>query len=142
MKTTCYLDTNVFLNVIYNEPVYSKSSSSLLQRIQDGKLAGLTSSVTETEIGLDLANTGNSDRIDQALRLIEGMANLTISPLGSFAARLAVKLCIERGTTVHDAYHAATAIENKATVLITRDKHLTSKLKGLIEVSQPDDVLH
>jgi len=140
LAITCYLDTNVFLNVIYAEPAFSRGSSSLLRKIQDGHLSGVTSSVTETEIGLDLANTGNGEKIDQALRLVERMQNLEISPLGSLTARLAVKLVLERGLTVHDAYHAATAVENRTSVFVTRDQHLRNKLKDLVRVSEPEAV--
>jgi predicted nucleic acid-binding protein len=136
----CYLDTNIFLNVIYAEPAYSVSSSLLLHRIQDGHVTGVTSSVTETEIGLDLAATGNRDKIDQALMLVERMQNLQISPLGPLTARLAVRLALERGLTVHDAYHAATAVESKASVFVSRDRHLRKKLKGLLDVLEPESM--
>jgi predicted nucleic acid-binding protein len=139
--TTCYLDTNIFLNVIYDEPGYSKGSSALLHKIQEGTLVGITSAVTETEIGLDLANTGNSERIDRTLRLLERLENLTISPLGSLTARLAVRLTLERGMTVHDAYHSATAIESRTSVFVTRDRQLRNKLKDLVSVSKPEDLL-
>ena len=138
MKLTCYIDTNIFLNVIYDEPLYARSSSSLFERIQSGELAGITSAVTETEVGLDLAKTGNLEKIDQALRLIERMENLVICPLDSMAARMAVRLVLESGMTLHDAYHGATAIENKASVFVTRDKFLGGKLKRMIRVSGPD----
>lgn len=138
MAITCYLDTNIFLNVIYNELPYVRSSALLLKNIQNRKLVGITSSVTETEIALDLGKTDNRGKIDQALRLIEGMENLTICPLGSWTARFAVKLVLESGMTVHDAYHGATAIENKASIFVTRDKFLRDKLKNTIRVSEPD----
>ncbi len=140
MAITCYLDTNVFLNVIYNEEPYVRSSALLLKNIQSRRLVGITSSVTETEIALDLGKTGNREKIDQALRLIERMENLTVCPLGSWTARLAVKLVLDSGMTVHDAYHGATAIENKASVFLTRDKSLRDKLKKMIRVSEPDAI--
>ncbi len=68
------------------------------------------------------------------------MENLTICPLGSWTARLAVKLVLDSGMTVHDAYHGATAIENKASVFVTRDKSLKDKLKKMIRVTDPDAI--
>jgi len=140
LATVCYLDTNIFLNVIYAEPLYSKGSYSLLQRIQEGKLAGITSSVTETEIGLDMAKTGSTEKIDEALRLLERMQNLEITSLSSLAARLALRLVLERRLTVHDAYHVATALEGKASVFVTRDRHLQRKLQGLLYASEPERI--
>jgi len=107
---------------------------------QQGRLVGITSSVTETEVALDLASTGNRDKIDDALRLIEGMENLTICPLGSYVARLAVKLVLDSGLGLHDAYHSATALENKAGIFVTRDKSLRNKLKKTIGVSEPESI--
>ena len=96
--------------------------------------------MTETEIGLDLAKTGNREKIDQALRLIERMQNLEICPLEPLTARLGVKFVLERGLTVHDAYHAATAVENKASIFVTRDQHLRKKLKDLIRTIEPESL--
>lgn len=100
-------DANVFLNVIYDERPFVKGSRSLLEKIQAGKLSGITSSITEMEIALDLEKTGNRESIDRALRLIEEMDNLSISPLGSLTAKIAVKLVLDSRLTVHDAYHSA-----------------------------------
>jgi predicted nucleic acid-binding protein len=140
MTSICYIDTNIFLNVIYDETPFAGGSRSLLERIQAGRLLGITSSVTETEVALDLASTGNRDKIDDALRLIEGMENLTICPLGSYVARLAVKLVLDSGLGLHDAYHSATAVENKAGIFVTRDKSLRSKLKKTINASEPESI--
>ncbi len=137
----CYLDTNIFLNVIYDEHGFAQGSEHLLRRIQEGKLVGTTSSVTLTEIALDLAKMGNRDKVDQALGLIERMPNLTICPLGSWTAKLAVKLVLDSGITIHDAYHGATAIEHKAEVFVTRDKYLAKKLKKAVEVSDPEALI-
>lgn len=103
-------------------------------------MLGLTSSVTETEIALDMDKTGNRGRIDEALRLVERMENLTVCPLTSWTARLAVRLVLDSGMTVHDAYHGATAIENNAGTFVTRDRILRNKLKDIIKVSEPDSV--
>ncbi|MCL4435684.1 MAG: type II toxin-antitoxin system VapC family toxin [Thaumarchaeota archaeon] len=138
MVTKCYLDTNIFLNVIYNEHDFAQGSEHLLRSIQEGKLAGTTSSVTLTEIALDLAKMRNRDKIDQALGLIERMPNLTICPLGSWTAKLAVKLVLDSSITIHDAYHSATAIEHKADIFVTRDSYLAKKLKNAVKVSEPE----
>jgi predicted nucleic acid-binding protein len=140
LKTKCYLDTNIFLNVIYDERPFVKGSRSLLEKVQAGKISGITSSITEMEIALDLEKTGNRESIDRTLRLIEGIENLSISPLGSLTARIAAKLVLGSQLTVHDAYHGATALENGAGVFVTRDKKLATKLGKLIKVLEPEAV--
>ncbi len=139
--TIYYLDTNIFLNVIYNEPRFVKTSARLLGNIQAGEAEAITASITETEIGLDLAKTGNRDKIDNALRLIEGMTNLRICPLDSWGAKFAVSLVLDHGVTVQDAYHGASAIENKASVFVTRDRLLKKKLGKLMKVSEPEALI-
>lgn len=140
MTIKCYLDTNIFLNVIYAEQPFFRSSEKLLEGVQEGKLSALTSAITETEISLDMDKTGNRGRIDQALRLIERMENLTISPLNSWTARMAARLVLDSGLTVHDAYHGATAIENEASVFVTRDRTLRDRLRKALKVSEPEAV--
>ena len=141
MTIKCYIDTHIFLNVIFNEQLFVTSSTQLLRKIQEGKLVGITSSVTEAEIALDLVKTGNREKIDQALGLIESMMNLTICPLDSWTAKLAVKLILDSGITIHDAYHSATAIEHKAHIFVTRDKSLREKLKKVVKVSEPESLM-
>lgn len=136
-----YIDTNIFLNVVYNEPRFAETSARLLEVIQTGDANAITASITETEIGLDLARTGNRDKIDHALRLIEALTNLRICPLDSWGARFALSLVLDRGVTVHDAYHGASAIENKASVFVTRDRSLKKKLVRLIRVSEPEPLI-
>ena len=92
----------------------------LLENIQTGRLVAITSSVTETEVAIDLASTGNRDKTDDALRLIERMENLTICPLSSYGARLAAKLVLDSGLRLNDAYHGATAVENRADLCYKR----------------------
>jgi predicted nucleic acid-binding protein len=137
----CYLDTNIFLNVIYDEAPSARGSKLLLESIQSGRLQAITSSITETEVALDLASSGNRDKTDDALRLIERMENLTIYSLSSFVARLAAKLVLDSRLSIHDAYHCATAVENKADVFVTRDRPLGNKLRRMIDVSEPESIL-
>ncbi len=127
--------------MIYNEPRFVKASARLLGSIQTGEADAITASITETEIGLDLAKTGNRDKIDNALRLIEGITNLNICALDSWGAKFALSLVLDHGVTVHDAYHGASAIENKASVFVTRDRLLKKKLGKLMKVSEPEALI-
>jgi len=112
----------------------------LLERIQSGKLEGLTSAVTEMEVALDMEKTGNRERIDDALKLIERINNLTICHLSSWTARMTAKLVFDSHMTVHDAYHGATAMENGATVFVTRGRTLGDRLRTMIKTSAPEAI--
>ncbi len=110
----------------------------MLEKIERGELGGITSSVTEIEIALDMEKTGNRENIDRALRLVERMNNLTICPLDSWTARMAAKFVFDSHLTVHDAYHGATAMVNGAGVFVTRDRTLGDRLKKMIKVLLPE----
>ncbi len=51
------------------------------------------------------------------------------------------KLVLDSRLGLHDAYHGATAVENKAEVFVTRDRPLRNKLKKTIDVSEPEGIL-
>jgi len=68
------------------------------------------------------------------------MNNLTICSLGSWTAKLAVKFARDAAVTLYDAYHGATAVENNATIFVTRDKFLRDRLLKIVKVSEPEAV--
>jgi predicted nucleic acid-binding protein len=137
---SCYIDTNVFLNVIYKETGFSEGSSVLLKKIHAGKLQAMTSSVSLLEIVLDMAVSGFSETSDLAVASIEDLHNLVIVPLDHTMTKLAADYVIKEKLTIHDAYHLATATTNRAGVFVTRDKELSRKVASFIRTTVPEEV--
>jgi len=134
-----YVDTNVFLNVIYREPVLREKSSSLLKRIHDGRLQGMTSSVTLLEVTLDMVESGFSGSAELAVASIEDIRNLEIVALDKTMTKLAADYVIKENLTIHDAYHLATALCRKARAFVTRDEDLTRKIAKQIKTVTPGE---
>ena len=133
-----YIDTNVFLNIIYKERVLSERSSVFLRKVHTGKLQAITSSVTLPEIILDMVGSGFSDITEVALASIEDLHNLEVVPLDHTMTKLAAEHVIKEKLTIHDAYHLATARSRKARVFVTRDEELSEKVARYMKATVPE----
>ena len=133
-----YIDTNVFLNVIYKETVLNERSSVFLKKIHAGKLQAMTSSVTLLEIILDMIQSGFSEITEVTVASIEDLHNLEIVPLDHTMTKRATDHVIKQKQTIHDAYHLATATSRKATVFVTRDQELSRKVARHMKATVPE----
>jgi len=133
-----YVDTNVFLNIIYKETVLSERSSVFLRKVHAGKLQAITSSVTLLEIILDMVGSGFSEITEVAVASIEDLHNLEVVPLDHTMTKLAAEHVIKEKLTIHDAYHLATATSRKARVFVTRDEELSRKVARYMKATVPE----
>ncbi len=133
-----YVDTNVFLNIIYKETGLSERSSAFLKKIHSGKLRAMTSSVTLLEIILDMVEGTFSEFTEVAVASVEDMHNLEIVPLDNSMTKLAADHVIKDRLTIHDAYHLATATSRKARAFVTRDEELSRKIAKYIKATVPE----
>jgi len=133
-----YIDTNVFLNIIYKERVLSERSSVFLRKVQTGKLQAITSSVTLLEIILDMVESGFSEITEVAVASIEDLHNLEVVPLDQTMTKLAAEHVIKEKLTIHDAYHLATATSRKARAFVTRDEELSRKVARYMKATVPE----
>ena len=140
-RSSFYIDTNIFLNLIYREARFSEGSRRLLELVHGGKLRAVTSAVTLLEVKLDMAGRGGMEVADKAVALIEDIDNLEIVPLGKLMVKTAADHVLREGLTVHDSYHLATALHMKSQAFLTRDEHLRKKIVKLIDVKKPEDIL-
>ena len=133
-----YIDTNVFLNIIYKERVLSERSSVFLRKVHAGKLQAITSSVTLLEIILDMVGSGFSEITEVAVASIEDLHNLEVVPLDHTMTKLAAEHVIKEKLTIHDAYHLATATSRKARAFVTRDEELSRKVARYMKATVPE----
>jgi len=133
-----YIDTNVFLNIIYKERVLSERSSVFLRKVHTGKLQAITSSVTLLEIILDMVESGFSEITEVAVASIEDLHNLEVVPLDQTMTKLAAEHVIKEKLTIHDAYHLATATSRKARAFVTRDEELSRKVARYMKATVPE----
>jgi len=133
-----YIDTNVFLNIIYKERVLSERSSVFLRKVHAGKLQAITSSVTLLEIILDMVGSGFSEITEVAVASIEDLHNLEVVPLDHTMTKLAADHVTKEKLTIHDAYHLATATSRKARAFVTRDEELSRKVARYMKATVPE----
>lgn len=126
--TAHYVDTNIFLNVIYKEPGFYRESLELLKKIHKGEYSALTSSITLLEVILDMTESGYGELADKAVASIEDIRNLQIVALDKTMTKQATTFVLKDNLTIHDAYHLATALCHKAETFVTRDEKLRKKI--------------
>ncbi len=135
-----YLDTNIFLNVIYKETGFNIKSAKLLQRVQSGEVQAITSAVTLLEITLDMAVSGFTEQTTVAVAALEDLSGLNVVPLDKSMSKAAAAHVLEDAITVHDAYHLATAIYSNVSYFVTRDMALSKKIRKYLRVGTPEEV--
>ncbi len=137
---TLYIDTNILLNVILEEELFVETSFRLLKDIEAGKYSAVTSLLTLMEIHRILQKEGKVEKDitdvvqkipqigislvvpdrDDIIRSYEFIKNLWIDPM--------------------DSIHLSVAIE-MSTIFITRDIELTKKIRSVLKVMTPDDLI-
>ncbi|MEM3407649.1 MAG: type II toxin-antitoxin system VapC family toxin [Nitrososphaerota archaeon] len=135
-----YLDTNIFLNVIYKERNFYEKSKKFLEEINNGKYQAVTSSITLLEIALDMAESGYIELIDKAIASIEDIKNLEIVSLNKTMTKQAAIFVLRDNISIHDAYHLSTALQQKVKAFITRDEGLQKKINRYIKTATPEEV--
>lgn len=135
-----YVDTNIFLNLIYKEPKVYEKSRKFLEEVHTGNITALTSSVTLLELKLDLAEAGYSEITEKIASLIEDIRNLEITPLDKTMTKLAADHVLKDKLTIHDAYHLATALCQRAETFVTRDEELARKIIKYVTVKIPEEI--
>ena len=138
--TVYYVDTNIFLNVVYREQGFYENSRNFLQKVHDGEHQALTSSITLLEVALDMADSDYTALTDKAIASIEDIRNLDVVSLDKTMTKQAATFVIKDDLTIHDAYHLATALCHKAESFVTRDEELQRKISRYIKTMTPKKV--
>jgi len=138
--TVYYVDTNIFLNVIYREQRFYENSRNFLQKVHDGEHQALTSSITLLEVALDVEESGYLALVDKAIASIEDIRNLDVVSLDKTMTKQAATFVIKDDLTVHDAYHLATALCHKAEAFVTSDDEIQRKIGRYIKTMIPEKI--
>lgn len=138
--TVYYVDTNIFLNIIYREQGFYEKSVDFLQKVHSGKHQALTSSITLLEVTLDMAESGYIGLTDKAVASIEDVRNLDIVSLDKIMTKQAATFVLKDNLTIHDAYHLATALCQKAGAFVTRDEELQRKISRYVKTVTPGEI--
>lgn len=120
-----YVDSNVFLYPVLYDPgtlPEAKKSKNFLLRIALGKVEAYTATITWDEVAWVVRKVfGFEFSMEQSKKLLS-FPNLRLLGVKKSTVFKAQELTEKYGIKPRDAIHAATALENKITTIISYDK--------------------
>jgi predicted nucleic acid-binding protein len=119
---TIAVDTSVFIYHFEGNPLYAGLTTLVLDRIQSGKNRGIASELSLHEILVRPLKLQLPDVADEYELLLTSFPNLFLSPVSRQILIKAAELRAIHGLRAPDAIIIATAVINRATLLITNDK--------------------
>lgn len=117
-----YIDSNVFIYAAINTQALGERARYLLQKIQLGEEKAETSALTFDEVFWAVKNYDQEAAVEACQALLN-FPNLEIVPVDRELALLALRLIQEHHMAPRDAVHAATAVADKADVIVSTDAH-------------------
>ncbi len=122
------LDTMVFSYHLSDHPRYAPLTTVLLETIESGKTAGMTTTVTLAEL-LTVPAQGNDWRAMQEYELyLTHFPNLRIVPLDTALAREAALVRAATRLRMPDAIQVAAARLHGADVIVTNDRRWVGRV--------------
>ena len=117
-----YFDTNIFVYVLNNTPVYAEPCLNLLQACADRRLMGLTGDVTLAELLVKPLQVNDAAAVAAVRDLLidDGAIGLVSHDRAAFEG--AAQLRARHGLKMVDALQLATARQAGAVCLISNDR--------------------
>jgi len=127
-----YLDTNCFIYLFENHPVFGYPARSLFSAIERGEYKALSSSLTLLEVMAGPIKCGRESLASEYAELITTFPNLTLHDMNQHVACRAASFRAT-GVKAPDAIHLATAFVYKADCFVTEDSRLrkTEGIRGV-----------
>ena len=133
------LDTCIFIYQWEANPRYSFLTDSIFSSLERGDFAGVTSTVTITELLVHPYQDQDLERVNELAGLLSSYPNLEWIPPSLQIAILAAEIRANHRLPTPDALQAAAAVYSDATGLITNDS-IFKRVAGL-DVQVLDDCL-
>lgn len=126
-----YLDSNIFIYVLADQPPYNKTAGSILKSVETGQHYANTSSIAYGEV---IGTLQVPNHINAAHAFIDDLINLQTIPVIDTIAQTAGKLRLSNKMLLRlpDAIHLATALETKAELFITNDLTLANIARTIL----------
>ena len=116
------LDTMVFVYHLANHPRYAALTTAVLEAVETGQLAGMTTTVTLAEIMTAPAKVGDRQAFQDYELYLTRFPNLQIAPLEVALARETALVRGATGLRTPDAIQVAAARLVNADAIITNDR--------------------
>jgi uncharacterized protein len=122
------VDTPVFSYHLADHPRYAPLTAVILEAIESGKVAGLTSAVTVAEILTLPAQAGDQQAMQDYELFLTGFPNLQIMPLDVPLARETALVRAATGLRTPDAVQVAAARLYRADAIVTNDRRWAARV--------------
>ncbi len=135
MALKAVLDKNIFLNVINRKNPFFNDSRALLDHIDDGRLPGVVSTITVTELSAGYYAAGDETGLKSFPLHILSSENYKMIDVDSSVAELAGKIRAESGLRLPDELIVASGLKAGASSVITCDAEFRKTEKTLKNLS-------
>ncbi len=115
------IDTSPFIYFIEKNPAYITRSREVFRLIDQGKLLGLTSILTLTEVLTQPIKMNNAQLQKTYRNVFLGSKGVELVPVGYAIAERAADLRARYNLRTPDAIHIATALYTKCNAFLTND---------------------
>ncbi len=128
MKTSqkVFLDTNCFIYLFEDHPVYADTLDVLFSRIQKREMTGLFSVITYHELLVKPKRDKNRFLENRYRLLVTNFPNLQMIPVSADIACLAASIRAETGIKTPDALILASALHDQASLFVSNDQKLAT----------------
>ena len=117
-----FVDTMVIVYLLENNPVYGDLAATVMSNIEQGRVTGVTSMLTLSELLTGPARAGNLTALHDYELYLTNFPNLTLRPLDADVARKVATVRAATGLRTPDAIQLATAELAGATAIVGNDK--------------------
>jgi len=118
-----YLDAGIFILAALNRDAMGKRSRALIQKVSDGKEEAGSCALSADEVVWVVGKHRSREDAVSAGRAFLTIPNLKILPVNQDALFAALTLMQRYDLDPRDAIHAATALMNRCTAIISADSH-------------------
>jgi predicted nucleic acid-binding protein len=132
------LDTPIFIYFLENSERYGELAQITIKGIENGKWAGVTSTITLMEITVRPWQLGRETMAREYEAVLVHFPNLSVVDVDRNVARAAAQLRARYNLAPPDALQVAASLSYGAKAFLTNDKRL-SRLQELIDVLVLDD---
>lgn len=118
------LDANVFIYLFEADGPLARAAAAVLDAISIGRITGITSSLTVTELVVGPVAVGDETMAERYADAVRSVENLHVVPATVEIAADAGFVRGRTGMTLADSVHVTTARTAGATVLLTNDPRI------------------
>ena len=134
------IDTSIVVYLLDNHPRYVDLAAAVMEAIEQGRLQGVTSTITLAEVLTAPAKAGNVPALQDYELYLTHFPNFSILPPDAATARQAALVRAQTGLRLPDAIQIATARQAGAQAVVGNDKSWRNKT-GALQLLLLDDYL-